>query len=331
MILPHSIALKENKAYRAKSPVLLIIYNRPEVTNKVFEAIRNAAPAKLYIAADGPNPAKNNDAALCEDARKIIEKIDWECDLKTLFSKENKGCKNGVIAAVDWLFANEEEGIILEDDCVPDNSFFFFCDELLKHFRSDSRIATITGSNLQQGIKRGDASYYFSRLCNVWGWASWRRFWKSYDGSLKQFDSLNVSHELSKIFNDPFLVKEWTSIYERLRRDEIDTWDYQLQFCAFFNNALCITPNENLITNIGFHSEATHTNNPQHAIHANIPLGSVTNITHPISFLPEGEADYFFLKKEFYLEEKWKQYYKNKTLRRRIKRWLFGLAKNEKS
>lgn len=321
-----SIPVESDNNYKAKSAVLLIIYNRPEVTAKVFEAIRKVAPARLYVAADGPNEFKGNDVELCTSARDIIHKIDWDCKLNTLFSDKNKGCKSGVISAINWFFEHEEEGIILEDDCVAAPSFFLFCDELLEHYRYDSRIATITGTNLQQNNRWGEASYYFSRLSNIWGWATWKRFWKKYDGSLQRFQHLNIEKEMHKIFKDAFLAKEWIDIFKRVIDNKVDTWDYQFQFTTFFENGLCVTPNVNLISNIGFDKNATHTNDPQHNFHANMPLQQIGEITHPSCFLPQDDADYYFLKKEFYLEDKWRQYHKNKSLRRRFKRWLRSIV-----
>lgn len=312
----------DSAEYKVKSAVLLIAYNRPQVTEQVFSAIRKAKPARLYFAADGPNAGKVDDARKCEQVRAIARRIDWDCDCKTLFSKSNQGCKKGVTNAIQWFFEHESEGIILEDDCLPAISFFRFCDELLEKYRFDDRIATITGSNLQHGNVWGPATYYFSRLSNVWGWATWKRFWTKYDVSLCQYKSLDVDAQIKKVFSDRFLAEAWMDIYHRVTNDQIDTWDYQLQFTTFFENSLCATPNVNLISNLGFHEEATHTNDPAHNFHAALPMGRVEEIHHPVCFLPEDRADYFFLKKEFYLEEKWEQYNKDQTNRRKFKRWL---------
>lgn len=320
---------KDEPDYKVKSAVLLIIYNRPEITVRVFEALRKAAPARLYVAADGPNESKEDDVVNCAAARNIIDKIDWECKLYTLFRDRNIGCKMGVISAINWFFEQEDEGIILEDDCVAASSFFRFCDELLDYYRYDYRIVTITGCNLQQGGQWGNASYYFSRISNVWGWATWKRYWGKYDGTLQRFQYLDIEKEMHKLFKDGFLAKAWIDNFNLVTQNKIDTWDYQLQFTTFFEHGLCATPNVNLISNIGFDSNATHTNNPQHSFHANLPLQPLNEIIHPVSFLPEDEADYFFLKKEYYLEEKWTQYHKDKLIRRRLKRWLRGLLNNK--
>ena len=172
-------------SYEVQSPVLLLIFNRPDTTFRVFQQIRKAKPGKLYIAADGPRNGNTTDAELCKNARSITGKIDWDCKLETLFNDDNKGCKIAVSTAINWFLDHEEEGIILEDDCLPSDSFFYFCDAMLERYRFDYRISTITGSNLQAGKKWGTACYYFSQFSNIWGWATWKRFWKNYDPGLK--------------------------------------------------------------------------------------------------------------------------------------------------
>jgi hypothetical protein len=313
--------------YKVRSPVLLLVFNRPDTALQVYNRIKEAKPKKLYIAADGPRQNVASDKNLCDETRKIFNNIDWECDVYKLFNEKNRGCKVAVAEAITWFFNHEEEGIILEDDCLPANSFFYFCDSILEKYRFDSRICTVTGTNMQSGNRWGDASYYFSQFSNIWGWATWKRFWKNYDPFLTKYKEQEVNAQLPKIFNDIFLRNAWLEIFRKIKSNEIDTWDYQLQLLTFFENGLCVTPNVNLISNIGFRSDATHTNNPQHAYHANLPTGEVTEVTHPLFFLPEKDADYFFLKKEFYLEEKWRKFEKDKLLRRRFKRWLRNLFK----
>ncbi len=314
--------------YRVQSPLLLLIFNRPDTTLRVFNQIKKAKPDKLYIAADGPRTGNMKDKKLCEEARSITEMMDWDCQLQTLFSEENKGCKMGVVTAINWFFEQEEEGIILEDDCLPADGFFYFCDEMLKKYRHDDRISTITGTNLQSGHTWGSASYYFSEFSNIWGWATWKHFWKKYDPDLEKYNEKDVALQLAKIFDDFFLVDDWLEVFEKVKANKIDTWDYQLQFLTFMENGLCVTPNVNLISNIGFRNDATHTNNPfHHAHHAELTTEEIISITHPEFFIPEKKADYFFLKKEFYLEEKWKKFEKDKLLRRRFKKWVRSLFK----
>jgi hypothetical protein len=312
--------------YTVKAAVLLLIFNRPDTTLRVFDEIKKAKPGKLYISADGPRIGNLKDADLCKEARLVIEQVDWDCVILTSFKDENLGCKMSVSSAISWFFEDEEEGIILEDDCLPVNSFFYFCDAMLERYRHDNRVSTETGTNLQDCKKWGAASYYFSQFSNIWGWATWKRFWKNYDPSLKKYGEEEAAFQLRKIFTDRFLLEAWIKIFQDVKANKIDTWDFQLQFLTFFENGLCVTPNVNLVSNIGFRTDATHTNNPiEHAYHANLPTGNITEIVHPVFYLPEKEADYFFLKKEFYLEEKWRKFEKDKLLRRRFKRWIRGL------
>ena len=167
------------------SPVLFLVFNRPETTRRVFEAIRTAKPSRLYIAADGPRLEREGERANCEEVRKIALEVDWECDVKTLFRDENLGCKRAVSEGISWFFEHEDEGIILEDDCLPDRSFFSFCKDLLERYRHDTRIMVISGVNFQQGRKRTEYSYYFSIYPHCWGWATWRSAWNCFreDGS----------------------------------------------------------------------------------------------------------------------------------------------------
>lgn len=304
--------------YTVQSPVLLLAFNRPDTAQRIFDAVKAVKPARLYIAADGPREGNEKDKALCEETRKIYDQVDWECTVHKLFREKNKGCKTAVGEAITWFFEHEEEGIILEDDCLPAEDFFYFCDQMLERYRYDTRIHNITGTNLQRGLKRGNASYYFSQYSNIWGWASWRRVWKKYDAELSRYDAAEVGVKLKEIFSDPFLAADWLYTFNELKAGKIDTWDYQLNFITFFENALCITPNVNLISNIGFRSDATHTPDPNHH-NANLPTERIGTLTHPVYFLPDKEADHFFLNKEFGLEQRWKRHNK-KT--KRFKRWV---------
>jgi len=304
--------------YKTQSAVLFIVFNRPDTTQQVFEQIKNAQPARLYIAADGPRSHKNGEDELCEQVRNIAQQVDWPCKVKTLFRDNNLGCKEAVSSGIDWFFEHEEEGIILEDDCLPANSFFSFCDEMLEKYRHDTRVRHICGCNLQQGNKRGDASYYFSNLTLVWGWAGWRRVWNDYDKTLAKYDEQVIRPQLSKIFADPLIVDSWEAIFKELKAGHINTWDYQLTFLNFFNNGLSVIPNKNLVSNIGYGSNSTHTANSANQF-ANVPLEEIDEITHPLYFLPEKEADVFVLTPEFKLEER---YHKHNHPRRQLKRWL---------
>lgn len=304
--------------YQVRSPLLFIIFNRPDTTQRVFDQIKKAKPARLYVAADGPRITRTGDYILCKQTRDIVKNIDWDCEVKTLFREKNLGCKEAVSSAISWFFDNEEEGIILEDDCLPGDSFFRFCDQLLEKYRFDNRVAHISGCNLQHGKKWGDASYYFSNMTHVWGWASWRRVWKSYSKDLSKFGEKGLAEKLENVFNDDLIIHTWVQLFIDVKAGKIDTWDYQLGLMNLFNNSLSIIPNHNLISNIGFGENSTHTANAD-SPYAGIPLEDINEITHPVYILPEKQADLTTLHHDFDTE---KRRPKHNLLRRRFKRWL---------
>jgi len=242
-----------------ETPILFLIFNRPETARMVFSAISKRRPAFLYIAADGPRLQKQGEIEICEKLRtEILNKIDWPCQVKTLFRDDNLGCKLAVSSAIDWFFENVEEGIILEDDCLPDQSFFQFCQELLEKYRNDNKIAMISGNHF--GNKRlGDADYYFTQIPHIWGWATWRRTWQQYDLNMSAYPNFRVNCLIKDIWSDKRVQNYWTDILNEVYGNKIDTWDYQLTFSVFLNKKLCVCPNVNLVTNIGFGRDFTNT------------------------------------------------------------------------
>lgn len=314
------------KPYVTKSAVLLVIFNRPEEAAAVFEKIKEARPSRLYIAADGPRANKPGEDELCRRTREVATKVDWDCEVKTLFKESNVGSRLGVSSAINWFFENEEEGIILEDDCLPADSFFWFCDEMLEKYRHDTRIRSISGSNYQKGQRWGDASYYYSNLIHVWGWATWRRVWVECDITLNSYDEQDVKAKLSNIFTDQMIIDIWHDLFVRTKAGLIDAWDYQLGFSTFFNNGLSVIPNYNLVTNIGFGANATNTYNVDSEF-SKMALEHIGEMKHPLYILPEKAADLYTLNKEFYIAEKKRQ----NLPRKRFKRWLKGLFKSKKN
>jgi len=272
------------------TPVLFLIFNRPDTTQKVFDAIKKAKPKQLFVAADGPREGKEGEKDKCEQARKVIEQIDWDCKVKTLFRDKNLGCKVAVSSAIDWFFENVKEGIILEDDCLPSQSFFWFCRELLEHYRDDTRIMTISGDNFQFDRKRGDGSYYFSKYPHIWGWATWRRAWKHYDINMKNFEEFKKEAQINNIFPIKQQQKYWTKIFQTVYEEKIDTWDYQWAYTCFINNGLCIMPNVNLVSNIGFSSNSIHTKDKSSTF-SEMEAREITDIIHPNFILADQEAD----------------------------------------
>jgi hypothetical protein len=245
------------------TPVLFIIFNRPETTQKVFDAIRIARPTKLYVAADGPRPTVVEDFVRCREARAIIDQVDWECEVKTLYQKENLNCGLGPSSAFNWFFDNEEEGIILEDDCLPDPSFFGYCQELLERYRHDTRVMHIGGNNFLKGWKHDhDYSYYFSRSGYIWGWATWRRAWLLFDYHIDIYRKLKEQNYFQKFFlNAIEKAYRLRKFDHTVNSPRVDWWDYQWDFARFVNSGLAIVPNVNLVQNLGFGTDGTHTQN----------------------------------------------------------------------
>ncbi|WP_214071990.1 nucleotide-diphospho-sugar transferase [Mucilaginibacter sp. dw_454] len=319
---------KRDPNYQTQSPVLFIIFSRTDTSLQVLERIKLAKPPRIYITADGPRPTVSGEDVKCAETKAaIMGGIDWDCEVKTLFREENVGPKIAISSAIDWFFENEEEGIILEHDCLPADSFFWYCDTLLEKYRNDTRIWLISGSNLLKGKTWGGASYYYSQLTNGWGFATWKRSWDMYDVNLSQFEESEVKGYLEKIFTDIRVIDQWEKLFKETKSGKINTWDYQAGFAHFFNNCLNIIPNKNLVSNIGYGELAENTHNADHA-YAGIPLEELNEIIHPKVMLPEKEADHEVLMIEFMPAfEHQKSLQKHNSARRRFKRWAKSLFK----
>lgn len=240
------------------TPILFVVFNRLDTTQRVFDEIKKQKPKYLYIAADGSRENKAGEAEKCQQVRDIVKQIDWNCELKTLFHPENLGCKLAVSSAITWFFDNVERGIILEDDCLPSQSFFKFCEELLFRYENDLRIWNI-GGHSPSYLKGDSFSYNFSRYTHIWGWATWASRWKNYDISLTEYKkNKNLLHEY-EYFHRGYENKSRIKILEKLLQGKIGTWDYQWNYTVRINNGLSIRPKVSLIENIGFGLDATHT------------------------------------------------------------------------
>ncbi len=242
-----------------QTAVLFLIFNRPDTTSRVFEAIRQAQPPRLYVAADGPRKNRPGEEELCLQTRDIIHKVDWNCEVKTLFREDNLGCGHAVSGAIEWFFSQEPEGIVLEDDCLPHPDFFPYCEELLARYRDNKQVAFISGNNFDFDTPPRKESYYFSAYSHVWGWAAWKRTWDLYDFTLKDKSLPEFHAILHKLFISPTERRYWENIFMKMKLGKIDTWDYQLSISIMFSGALCIIPSTALIRNIGFSPNATHT------------------------------------------------------------------------
>ena len=241
------------------TPVAFLIFNRPRLTALVFEEIRRARPAKLLVVADGPRPDRPGEAEKCAKTRGIIDGVDWPCEVVTNYSETNLGCKKRVSSGLDWVFGEVEEAVVLEDDCVPHPSFFQFCSQMLEKYRDDERVFHIAGSHFRLRGEKNPSSYYFSRYSFIWGWASWRRAWKHYDVGMKLWPMIRDGNWLRDFLGNDSLARRFTREFEHIYTGKLDTWDYQWGLTCWINSGLSIRPHVNLISNIGFSSDATHT------------------------------------------------------------------------
>ncbi|HEY9609031.1 glycosyltransferase family 2 protein [Allocoleopsis sp.] len=241
-----------------QTPVVFIIFNRPYHTEQVFEVIRQAQPSKLLVIADGPRSNRPDDREKCAAARGIIDRVDWDCQVFKNYSDLNLACDPRIIDGLNWVFDTVEEAIILEDDCVPDPTFFPYCEQLLERYRHDERIMNISGQNVLFGRKRTEYSYYFSRFTLCWGWATWRRSWQYFDVSLKLWPEVRDRKFMKDILEDPYAVKVWQRTAQMLYDGRLTGWDFKWMFACWLQNGLCIISDRNLVTNIGYGAEATH-------------------------------------------------------------------------
>jgi hypothetical protein len=242
-----------------KSAVLFLVFNRPDTTSQVFEAIRAARPPRLYIAADGPRSSREGEKERCDEVRSIATNVDWPCEVKTLFRDENLGCKVGVSEGINWFFENEEEGIILEDDCLPNLDFFHFCDASLEKYRTNSSVFSISGTNVL-GKWASDSDVIFSLMGGNWGWASWRRAWNNYQLDISPLCTEDNWGLISKLIKSKRLVSQLKDMmHAAVYSSNINTWDYQWLFIRMLNGGASVVPKVNLVTNIGFRADSTHT------------------------------------------------------------------------
>lgn len=263
------------------TPILFLIFNRLDTTKKVFSKIRQVQPLRLYIAADGYRTECQDEAEKVQEIRDyVINEIDWDCEVKTLFREQNLGCRIAVSTAIDWFFYHEPEGIILEDDCLPTQSFFAFCQTLLEYYRNDKRVMHISGNNFQLGNCTTNYSYFFSKYGGSWGWASWRRAWKYFDLDMQTWSEFKEMKAIDFICDEWSEKMYWTNIFERTAQGIPNTvWDYQWLYARWTQSDLSIVPAVNLVSNIGFNSEATHTLYDNHL--ANMKTEDIWKINHP--------------------------------------------------
>ena len=242
--------LKEEE-FRMNTAVAFIVFNRPKIAAQVFERIRQARPPKLFIIADGPRDNVPGEAEAVAESREFKNKVDWNCEVYTNFSEKNLGCKVRVVSGISWAFEYVDEIIILEDDCVPNLSFFRFCQELLEKYRYDNRIMNISGDNMDS-CEYFDDSYGFTKgVSGIWGWATWKRVWKNYDPYMKiwpQFKQKGYLKNLLRKTERHDLEASFQQIYDH----PDDGWDFAFVLHGLINHGLGIAPKVNLVRNIGY-------------------------------------------------------------------------------
>jgi len=274
------------------TPIALLVFNRPETTARVFSAIREARPACLLVVADGPRDDHYTDVERCDEVRRIVEQVDWPCEVLRNYSEINLGCGVRPASGITWVFEQVEEAIILEDDCLPHPTFFRYCQDLLGKYRDDERIMHIAGNNSSAVSSKGAYSYYFSLFPHCWGWASWRRAWRHFDFDMKHFLEIINEGWLDCILSDRGISKSWQYRFmEAFGPGKKHIWDFQWTFACWINNGLSILPNNNLISNIGFGSAATHTKDVNSKF-AFIPISPMKfPLCHPPFVIRDVEAD----------------------------------------
>jgi hypothetical protein len=237
------------------------VFNRPEPTRRVLEAVRQARPGQLLVVADGPRANRPGESELCAQTRALFEGLDWDCEVLTHYAEANMGCKRRVGSGLQWVFATVPEAVILEDDCLPEPGFFRFCDEMLERYREDPRVHMVRGTNVLRGARVSGDSYYFSRFYNIWGWASWARAAQDYDYEMRRWPELREAGFLERYLPKPEMVALVRHFFDETYAGRIDTWDYQWSLNGWLRGAWSIVPEHNLVSNIGFGAGATHEHN----------------------------------------------------------------------
>ena len=304
--------------FQLNTPVALLIFNRPDTTARVLKEIAKARPPKLLVVADGPRAHKLGEADLCRLTRAVIDQVDWDCEVLTHFAETNMGCKMRVSSGIDWIFEQVEEAIILEDDCLPEPSFFQYCEEMLVKYRHNERVSMVSGGNLQFGQSRGVGSYYFSRYTHIWGWASWRRAWQHYERDIPKWPAFRDEGWLELMFRTQGERDYWRHSFDAVYDGSLDTWDCSWTFAALINGMVQVVPNVNLISNIGFGPNATHTHIV--GIHANMPTQPIVfPLKHSSFVLADHQADRYIADQQLapsFVERQWRRIKRLKRFKR---------------
>ena len=278
--------------------VLLMGFRRAATTARVLESIRSAGTGRLYVALDGPREDVAGEAEKVNEVRRLVERENWAEETKLLYREENLGGPRACSSAISWFFEHEEQGIILEDDTLPNPDFFRFCSSLLDRYVDDQRVWAITGDNFQGGRRRGAGSYYFSKYFHTWGWATWRRAWENFDLVLQGWPHFYRSSTWTDVHPDRVERNYWAGILDGIHSGTKVHWDYAWMGKIWMNGGLTATPNANLVTNIGFGEDASNCMTSDH-LHANLPTARLGEITHPEEVEVDRAADTYTFNHHF--------------------------------
>jgi len=262
-------------------PVLLLVFNRPLLTQQVFDVIQKVKPKKLFIAADGPRVGNKEDIINCQKVREIVNQVDWECDVSSLYRDTNLGCRDAIVSSINWFFEHVNEGIILEDDVLPTESFFSFSQKILEKYRFDDKVMQINGSFHLDGLKKFNESYYFSKLNSCWGWATWKKSWEYFDNKMTGYEDIKKNGGIQKYFENKE-ISDWMGVYlNEANIPSCNIWSTQWSYAIMKNNGLCVNPTKNLVNNIGFFDSPTSGVFESYSIYSKYDLDDLDDIKHP--------------------------------------------------
>lgn len=245
--------------YKVKTPVAIIIFNRYDNAIQVFQKVKKMQPSDFFVIADGPRQNKVGEKEKCEEARSIVNLVDWPCTVHKIFSDENMGCAKRVTSGLNEVFKTVETAIIFEDDCIPSESFFPFCDELLERYKDNEKIMLISGNNKTLTNKTVDESYFFSKQVLIWGWATWRRAWQNMDLQMSAWPKLKKEKLVNTLYKKSSWRYYWRSSFDYVYKGRTNSWAFPWVLSVWNANGLSVIPKVNLIRNVGFSEDATHT------------------------------------------------------------------------
>ena len=280
-----------------QTPILLIVFNRPEKTQKLFEIIKKIKPKYFYVSGDGPRQNNNNDIILCNQVRDIFKKIDWNCKFKHQFKNKNLSLKKNVIESINWFFNDVSKGIILEDDCIPSKNFFSFCEILLNKYESNTKIMQINGSNGGLNYENvNQSSYFFSKINSTWGWATWRRAWECFDNNFENYEKNFMKKKIFDYYEDKEIANWMMKYFDKSYHNIDNIWSTNWAYTILKNDGLCISPLENLVENIGFDKTATSSNAEKFSNYRSQAIESfyIKNFADKVKYNKLNDQKYFY-------------------------------------